>query len=323
MLKGKRLTIFIILVAFIILFNGCSNENYQSVNEKTGEKQNEESEQLELGNGKEGLQSHYNAEYLTKRLGKPHSVTFDNLGNMYVADSINLKKVSVNGDIEIFQSFDERCMTAMTDKDNNIFVATEHHLFKFTSKGDKTILADDFTRADGLEMDLSGNIYVSDAYENTIYRISPKGEKTIFIENDKKNTLPGTYYVTGLRFDSNYENLYVVRHEEDKIMIYPIKPDGSCGEGEIYCDLGSYRGADYLELDLDGNLYLTTFYSNALLKIKPDKSIEKIEIEGARLVAPTGIAFGNGGFEKQSLYIANYKGRSVVKVNIGIGAAKR
>lgn len=68
------------------------------------------------------------------------------------------------------------CM--ITDLENNLYVAGRDKLMKVTPEGAITVLADGFTFCDDLRMDPEGNIYVTDSFENRVYRVTPADIRT-------------------------------------------------------------------------------------------------------------------------------------------------
>lgn len=310
-IKGLGITLTILLCISLL---GCYDKN---------ESVDKDSQNFDVNKENSDENNTVKGNTFISELTKPHSVCFDGLGNMFVADGSRLKRISSSKEIEVFADFTERCMTAITDSSNNIYVVTLHKLYKLNQEGEKFLLADGFVTADGLEIDDQGNIYVADAYANIVYKVTPSNEKSIFIDNDLDDIEFDTYYVTGLCFDSNYNNLYTVRHHESIIMKYPIDSTGTAGEGEVYYDLIYYRGPDYIAMDEEGSLYVTVFYDNKLLRIKPDLALDEIEINGSWLDNPTGLAFGKNGFLEDSLYIANFGFGSIDQVDIGKREKKR
>ena len=66
------------------------------------------------------------------------------------------------------------------DAAGNLFVADGHSISKFTADGTKSILATGLKEPLGLSFDSKGNLFVSDLGSNSIYKITPKGEKSTF-----------------------------------------------------------------------------------------------------------------------------------------------
>ncbi len=63
----------------------------------------------------------------------------------------------------------------------------------------------------------------------------------------------------GIAFSPNYKYLYVDNSEPQKLwMRYPVKPDGTLGQGRIFYDATSDRapgGPDGMKIDVKGNIY--------------------------------------------------------------------
>jgi len=127
-----------------------------------------------------------------------------------------------------------------------------------------------------------------------VYRLSADGKVTLLIDN----LLPN-----GLAFSPDEKILYVGQSDPDKpiIMAYPVKTDGTLGEGKIFFDGTSmikqgWKGApDGMKMDSKGNLFTTG--PGGVLVISPTgKVLGRIET-----TQPTSnCAWGDDG---SSLYI--------------------
>lgn len=244
-------------------------------------------------------------------------IVVDYLGNVYVGNRNTniLSKVDKDGTVNDFVKLPCKELLCMTvDKNNNIYAAGQNKLFNITKDGEITELASDFTCADDVRLDNKGNIFVTDSFENRVYKITPDLEKSIFIDNNKDEALSAqTWYITGITFDPDYKNLYLARMEEGQIVKYSINPDGTVGTSEIIAkDLPE---PDHLEMDAKGNLYITIFREGSLIKIAPDGKITSICEK--KFGFATGIAFGKPGFEEESVFIADYRRNIVYKIDVG------
>lgn len=250
-------------------------------------------------------------------------VVVDYLGNIFVGNrwSNILSKVTPQGEVVYFVTLpciELLCMTI--DEQNNIYAAGKDKVFKISQQGDVEVIGSDFTCADDVRLDLEGNVFVTDSFENRVYKITPDLKKSIFIDNDSEASLRrGTWYITGITFDNDYKNLYIAKMDEGEIVKYPILADGTAGIPEIIAE--GLLEPDHLEIDEKGNIYVTLFREGSLIRIDPEGKVESIcknEFGYA-----TGIAFGKKDFNEEYVFIADYQRNILYKVFVGESAASR
>jgi len=205
------------------------------------------------------------------------------------------------------------------DSDNNLYAAAGDKLFKIDQEGRPSVLASDFTCADDVRLDDKGNIYVTDSFENRVYKISPQLEKTVFIDSDTaQNQLNNQWHITGITFDNNYQNLYIARMERGQVVKYPMEADGNAGKPQIIAQ--DLPEPDHLEIDEKGNLYVTIFRRGSVIRINTDGTQEALS--SGKMSLATGIAFGRGGFDERSVYVADYGQNKIYRIYVGEKAVR-
>ena len=128
---------------------------------------------------------------------------------------------------------------------------------------------------------------------NAVFRLTPDGVLTPEVME-----LEGP---NGLAFSPGEEYLYVGNwHEDNKVVVrYPVAPDGSLGEGELFHDMTGAPGEDVIDgvkVDVAGNVYACG--PGGVWVLAPDGSlIRLIELPEA----PHNLAFG--GDDARTLYI--------------------
>lgn len=155
----------------------------------------------------------------------PTTMVFDTAGNMYVADSgaSNVRKITPAGVIStvagsgFFESRDGNGLFAsfktpggiVLDSTGNLFLvdASAHVIRKITPLGDVTTFAGrtnfagsadgtgtlaSFNDPSGLAIDAAGNLYVADALNNKIRKVTPAGVVTTFAGSGTAGSANGT-----------------------------------------------------------------------------------------------------------------------------------
>ena len=242
----------------------------------------------------------------------PIGIGYDNSGVLYVGAGSIIYKVSSLGVITPFSTvFFYTFSTGMVfDSSNNLYVfrilsGITPQIMKINTAGVVSIYysgAPLATNVYGLEIDNSGNIYVSNnTSSNNILIIPPGGGSA------------SVYYTGGLSnphaivFD-NSGNLYVADTGNNRIA--KISPGG--GSISTYATSPLFSGYIVgLVFDVFGNLYVTANNSNKILKVFPNGSTTIIFASSPLLNLPYGITIDTSGY----LYIANTAGNNVLKMN--------
>ncbi|WP_295801703.1 putative Ig domain-containing protein [Mucilaginibacter sp.] len=242
-----------------------------------------------------GTSGYYNASDTTATFNFPQQMIKDVSGNMYVADANNnaIRKITPAGVVTTFAG----------------------DLTGLLGLVDGTGTAALFNYPDGIAIDGSGNLFVSDYTNNAIRKITPGAVVTTFYIS------AGTFGPGGLCFD-NSGNLIVTA--QDASQIISISPSGVAtvlaGSSPGYVN-GSVGSAQFntptdVRVDGSGNIYVVDFENNAIRKITPAGAVTTIagsDVDGntpgyadgvgtaAVFNNPTGLALGPGGV----IYVAD------------------
>jgi len=153
-------------------------------------------------------------------------------------------------------------------------------------------------------IDRRGNIYVSDSLRGAIWRLGTDGRLDIWSDSD---LLKGPIHpVFGIPFGVNglaYHQgaLYGAMYLDGRVVRVPIRHDGSAGNAEVIAADPDLIGADGIELDAAGNIYVAVNDADKLVRIRPrDLQIETIVSEG--LSAPASLAVDP---RRKIIYVAN------------------
>jgi sugar lactone lactonase YvrE len=179
--------------------------------------------------------------------------------------------------------------------------------------GSFVVLAEGFGAPNAIAQDHHGRLYVSDSFAGAIYTVDPSGGGKTSWKADPlllpmcPPFCPG-FGANGVAFDRTESNLYVANTSRDRILRIAVNKDGSAGAISIFADgatLGSAAldGADGIQFDVRGNLYVCANQANEIQVLSPS---------GA-LIARYGHNAGDDPldfpaspiFHEKGLYIAN------------------
>lgn len=209
------------------------------------------------------------------------------------------------------------CLGLTLDREERIYLcdAGRRQLLRVTQDGGITVLAEAFDGKPFLNpnfgvFDDEGNFYFSDSGEwkqgnGVVYRLDVRGRLSLFS--------PGPFhFANGLALSADHRFLYVVESNLDRVVRIPVRANGTGGTPEVFVE-GMARVPDGLAFDREGNLYVTTYASNCIYRVRLDRTVELVcqDVENLFLCQPTNCAFGGPDFDQ--LYVANL-GRNHISV---------
>ena len=163
--------------------------------------------------------------------------------------------------------------------------------------------------ANGIAFDKQGNLYVSGGRAGKIYRIGPSGGAAKAIAQiephtrklpDGKSTQP--IVENGLAFDAKGV-LHVADTARGAIWKLTIGSDGNAGKPTLLAQSPLLEGADGIDFDKSGKLWVAVNERNAVVTVAPDGTVQEIAKNGSTgpLEFPSAIVFvGN------TAYISNF-----------------
>lgn len=195
-------------------------------------------------------------------VGPAGGLTVDDIGNIYIADTINLvvRKVTPSGRVTTLAGkspLDTPCTYCDAD-----------------GTGDEAR----FNHPSGITIDHAGNVYVTDVGEGSIRKITPAGVVTTLVGSDSSSPTPQTNIYTGLTVDDN-GNLYATN---ERHTIQRVSSNGGnlvlAGSAQVngFADgpgsgALSSRPAGFA-LDRQNNVYVADSLANNIQKIGLDGS---------------------------------------------------
>ncbi|HWW39812.1 putative Ig domain-containing protein, partial [Pedobacter sp.] len=242
----------------------------------------------------------------------PLNTAVDAAGNVYVADGDNhqIRKITPAGVVTTLAgagyagyadgtgaaAIFQHPSALAVDASGNVFVSDQqnHRIRKVTQAGVVTTFAGNgsigsangtgtaasFYYPMGLTFDGSGNLYVADAYNNKIRKITPTGVVSDFAGSGTQGATNGAALSAsfnkpmGIAFDQTGA-LYVAdryNHMVRKIssgVVSTLAGSGSIGSANGTGAAASFNYVNSVAVDLAGNVYAVDYLNNMIRKITP------------------------------------------------------
>jgi gluconolactonase len=252
-------------------------------------------------------------------LDHPEGVAVGRDGTLYAGgEAGQVYRISSDGKkVETLANTGGFCLGITLDQEENIYVCDlgKRALMKVSPRGSVNVVAEGvgqrkFACPNFSVFDSKGNLYFSDSGEwkqasGVVCRLRADGKVDMFAEGP-------FHFANGLALDAAERYLYVVESNLDRVVRIEIKPDGGAGAPEVYAE-GLARVPDGMAFDANGNLYVTTYASNCIYRVTPDRRVDLLcqDVENLLLCQPTNCAFGGANFDQ--LFVGNL-GRDHVSV---------
>jgi sugar lactone lactonase YvrE len=250
------------------------------------------------GNGAPGYVDGTGGREGTTQFNGPYGVCVDRAGNVYVADACNhrIRKVSASGDTTTLAG---NGRAGYVDGTGGASGTTQ------------------FNYPYSVAIDSAGNLYVADASNHRIRKISASGDTTTLAGNGTPGFYDGTGGATGsTRFESPFDVAvdrvgYVYVAETYANRIRKISPDGStttlAGNGTAgFADgtggatgTAQFNSPYAVDVSADGVVYVADNLNNRIRSIAPDGTTSTLAGNGtAGFTDGTGQAWGTTQFRR-------------------------
>ncbi len=146
-------------------------------------------------------------------------------------------------------------------------------------------VADGFAFPNGIAEDAHGFLYVADSLQGRIYRIAPHSRQvSVWAQSPQLQSSDPDLPVgaNGVAFDRGHRVLYVTNTGNRQVLQIPVASDGAAGAIAVFADgatidqqLGlpsptALFGADGIQVDVRGNLYVMANHANEVQVLSPD-----------------------------------------------------
>lgn len=143
-----------------------------------------------------------------------------------------------------------------------------------------------------LAFDASGNVYISDSFQGTIWRTGRDGGTAVAWVSDTLLTTNGfpPFGANGMDFNRNGSALFVANTGNDTVVRIPVK-SGAAGKPEVF--VNSVNGADGLFVDEKDNIWICANQADEIVVIDDTgRAIAKLgDFNGVQGGAPVGLLF--------------------------------
>jgi sugar lactone lactonase YvrE len=156
-----------------------------------------------------------------------------------------------------------------------------------------------------ITIDEEGNLYVSDSYSGSIWKVSKKGEVELWVQDDLLMDSGGFGF--GINGVDYYRNaIYASITLDGRIVKVPIKHDGSAGAPENYVVDDALFGVDQAILDRFGNLYAANVFTHSIIMVDNQLVVTTLIEDNDDVFKPASLSLGARG-DQFSIFFTNYE----------------
>jgi sugar lactone lactonase YvrE len=221
----------------------------------------------------------------------PEGIAVDRDGNVYVVTVAVNKPETSEGTLIVFDSKGKHLRTVNVAGSSRLLLDVRFHpqtgkLLVIDYQAGKVLAVDPMTGAssvfmtvtgknpglDGIAFDTAGNVYVTDAHEGIIWKVSKDGgEETAWVKSPLLKPLrpPPAIGANGLAFNNEQTALFVANTANDTIVMIPVSGSPlEPGTPEVFVNRAG-GGPDGLIIDEHDNLWIACNQSNEIMVLEP------------------------------------------------------
>lgn len=249
---------------------------------------------------------------------------FDRNGNLFFVDWEAHAVVKLTPDGQAGEWFNTGGIPAglAFHPDGSLWVADEgehiHGLLRITPDGVGAIVTNEYqgkplNGANDLVFDRHGTVYFSDPWGSN-------GENPIggfyrrFADGRLEQIETGLAFPNGVALNADETYVYLAETYRNRILRYPINPDGSLGAREHWANTTLPSGPDGMAFAANGDLYVAHFGAGTIDIFNADgMQVDVIPTPG---IKPTNVAFGGAG--NRTLYITECETHTLYRVRLDV-----
>ena len=242
-------------------------------------------------------------------LNEPCGLTFDAAGNLVVSNyggalvgafAGSIVKISPTGTMSVWANEATPAIDVAYDMSGNLFVSSywpNGFVSRYTPGKVRSVFASGFAYPVGLAFDGDGNLYVADAADFSIRKITPTGTVSVFAADPLLNS------PAGLAFDA-LGNLLVSNQPIGTVV--KIAPSGAVQP--FASGLSSPWGEVF---DQAGTLYVAGTGNGTIYKISPSGIVHPF---ASGFSLPSGLTIDRAG----NLYVSNYTTNTISRIGLPV-----
>ena len=189
------------------------------------------------------------------------------------------------------------------DRQSHLYVTDGQGLFRVDQQGKISQLMTGFQDAIDLKVDPTGNIYVAEAQECAVYKVTPDLTKRRLI--DRGYRIRMREMLTSIAFDRQFKNLYLAERYTGQILRYPLREDGQVGPPQVLAKgIVSLRS---IVVDDKGDVFANIDFP-VILRIDAQGQQKQLVIPNNYDFCMGRMAMGEAEGDRQTLYIPTHLG---------------
>lgn len=257
-------------------------------------------------------------------LDHPECVNRTPTGDMYAGgEAGQIYKVELGGEWQQVASTEGFILGVAVDGDGNVYACDYKHsaVFRIAAGSHEVDIYSSgtasrpMTQPNYAAFDDNGNLYVSDsgtweAGDGCLWVIRAGGKTELLTDEV-------TAYPNGIALDPQREFLYIVLSNLPGVVKLPVSDGVATGRATTVVELPD-TVPDGIAFDQDGNLYVSCFAPDLLLRLAPSGELSTVAYDPSHsvLCSPANLTFC--GLERTTLVVSNFGAWHLSKVTIDI-----
>ncbi|MFT5358617.1 MAG: hypothetical protein ACI9KE_005856 [Polyangiales bacterium] len=272
-------------------------------------------------------------EFVTGEFGTAEGIVFNGEGRLYVVADTDVWEIATDGTPTMIADLvtpvglasrgaseilvaDFGPLTFTSDGENS-----DGEVLSITSTGTVTTVTTGIGDPNFIHVRADGSLLVSDDFTDVIYEVSPTGTLTTFLQgiqspNGMVESLDGSELYVAQTFSAVSPSFVF----DDRVWRVPLTSEGP-GTPELLASLGGFGANDGVTLDARGRLYVAENVDGQVWRIDPATNEVVLVAENMPFVA--SLAFGEGDFNRTSIYATQLFGGVVWELPVGVTGAGR